>query len=52
MRDAQQPGFKIVDLSVIRAIGAGVEQRLDKLSRLHETFTGYVGHRPPGPRRP
>ncbi|MGH6613480.1 MurR/RpiR family transcriptional regulator [Sphingomonas sp.] len=37
---------------VIKLIGAGVEQRLDKLSRLHQTFTGYVGHPPPGKRMP
>jgi DNA-binding MurR/RpiR family transcriptional regulator len=37
---------------VIKAIGPDVEQRLEKLTHLHQTFTGYVGHPPPGPRRP
>lgn len=36
---------------VIKQIGAGVEQRLEKLTRLHQTFTGYAGHRPPRPKR-
>lgn len=37
--------------SVIKAIGPAVEQRLEKLTRLHQTFTGYAGHQPPRPRR-
>lgn len=38
--------------SVIKLIGARVEQRLEKLTRLHQTFTGYAGHQPPRPKRP
>lgn len=38
--------------SVIKAIGAQVEQRLEKLTRLHQTFTGYAGHQPPRPKMP
>ena len=37
--------------SVIKLIGAGVEQRLERLTRLHQTFTGYAGHAPPKPKR-
>ncbi len=37
---------------VIKLIGARVEQRLEKLTRLHQTFTGYVGHQPPRPKMP
>jgi DNA-binding MurR/RpiR family transcriptional regulator len=37
---------------VISEIGARVEQRLEKLTRLHKTFTGYAGHQPPRPRLP
>ena len=37
--------------SVIKLIGADVEQRLEKLTRLHKTFTGYTGHQPPRPKR-
>lgn len=36
--------------SVIKAIGTRVEQRLEKLTRLHQTFTGYAGHQPPRPK--
>jgi DNA-binding MurR/RpiR family transcriptional regulator len=36
---------------VIKLIGARVEQRLEKLTRLHQTFTGYAGHQPPKPKR-
>lgn len=36
---------------VIKLIGARVEQRLEKLTRLHQTFTGYAGHQPPRPKR-
>lgn len=36
--------------SVIKAIGPGVEQRLEKLTRLHQTFTGFAGHQPPRPK--
>lgn len=36
--------------SVIKLVGADVEQRLDKLTLLHQTFTGYVGHPPPARR--
>ncbi|MES2452411.1 MAG: MurR/RpiR family transcriptional regulator [Pseudomonadota bacterium] len=38
--------------NVVKLIGADVELRLDKLTRLHKTFTGYAGHHPPRPRRP
>lgn len=38
--------------SVIRMIGTGVEQRLEKLTRLHQTFTGYAGHQPPRAKMP
>jgi DNA-binding MurR/RpiR family transcriptional regulator len=38
--------------SVIKLIGAGVEQRLEKLTRLHQTFTGYAGHQPPRSKLP
>ncbi|WP_380872412.1 RpiR family transcriptional regulator [Sphingomonas sp. DBB INV C78] len=37
--------------NVVKLIGADVEQRLDKLTRLHKIFTGYAGHQPPRPRR-
>ncbi|MES2056071.1 MAG: MurR/RpiR family transcriptional regulator [Pseudomonadota bacterium] len=37
---------------VIKLIGASVEQRLEKLTRLHQTFTGYAGHQPPRPKLP
>lgn len=30
--------------SVIKAIGTDIEPRLQRLSQLHQTFTGYVGH--------
>lgn len=36
--------------SVIKQIGRRVEVRLEKLTRLHQTFTGYAGHQPPRPR--
>lgn len=36
---------------VIKLIGARVEQRLEKLTRLHQIFTGYAGHQPPKPKR-
>jgi len=36
---------------VIKLIGPRVEQRLEKLTRLHQTFTGYAGHQPPKPKR-
>ena len=36
--------------SVIRQIGTKVETRLEKLTRLHQTFTGYAGHQPPRPK--
>ncbi|MGE0582802.1 MAG: MurR/RpiR family transcriptional regulator [Steroidobacteraceae bacterium] len=38
--------------SVIRMIGTSVEQRLEKLTRLHQTFTGYAGHQPPRVKAP
>lgn len=38
--------------SVVVLIGAPVEQRLETLTRLHKTFTGYAGHQPPRPKRP
>lgn len=37
--------------SVIKSIGPGVERRLDRLTQLHQIFTGYVGHPPPGRRQ-
>ncbi len=37
--------------SVIRQIGPRVEQRLEQLTRLHQTFTGFAGHQPPRARR-
>ncbi|WP_347271430.1 MurR/RpiR family transcriptional regulator [Rhizorhabdus histidinilytica] len=37
---------------VIKLIGPGVEQRLEQLTRLHQSFTGYVGHQPPRPKLP
>lgn len=37
--------------SVIKSIGPGVEKRLERLTRLHQTFTGYAGHQPPRPKR-
>ena len=36
--------------SVIKQIGTKVEARLETLTRLHQTFTGYAGHQPPRPR--
>ncbi|WP_283420099.1 MurR/RpiR family transcriptional regulator [Sphingopyxis sp. Geo48] len=36
--------------SVIRQIGTKIETRLEKLTRLHQTFTGYAGHQPPRPK--
>ncbi len=33
--------------SVIRRIGTRVERRLETLTQLHQTFTGYAGHQPP-----
>ncbi len=37
---------------VIKMIGTRVEQRLEKLTRLHQTFTGYAGHQPPRAKLP
>lgn len=37
---------------VIKMIGTRVEQRLEKLTRLHQTFTGYAGHQPPRAKMP
>lgn len=36
--------------SVIKQIGTKVEARLETLTRLHQTFTGYAGHQPPRPK--
>lgn len=36
--------------SVIKTIGTRVEQRLERLTRLHQAFTGYAGHQPPRPK--
>jgi len=37
---------------VIRLIGPKVEERLEELTRLHQSFTGYVGHHPSRPKLP
>jgi DNA-binding MurR/RpiR family transcriptional regulator len=37
--------------SVIRLIGPRVQDRLEKLTRLHKTFTGFAGHPTNGSRR-
>ncbi|WP_447953216.1 MurR/RpiR family transcriptional regulator [Sphingopyxis chilensis] len=36
--------------SVIKRIGTKVEARLETLTRLHQSFTGYAGHQPPRPK--
>ena len=36
--------------SVIKTIGTRVEQRLERLTQLHQAFTGYAGHQPPRPK--
>ena len=36
--------------SVIKRIGTKVETRLETLTRLHQSFTGYAGHQPPRPK--
>ena len=36
--------------SVIKQIGTKVEARLETLTRLHQSFTGYAGHQPPRPK--
>jgi DNA-binding MurR/RpiR family transcriptional regulator len=38
--------------SAIKLIGPHVEERLEQLTRLHKTFTGFAGHQTPRPRRP